>query len=64
MLAEFYPLQVLLLTVSGIVNRHQANVVLAPTRRGAKVVEPPKVGAIRAVPHVGRLHHRYTRTAA
>ena len=27
MLAEFYPLQVLLLTVSGIVNRHQANVV-------------------------------------
>ncbi len=27
MLAEFYPLQVLLLTVSGIVNRHQANVI-------------------------------------
>ena len=27
MLAEIYPLQVLLLTVSGIVNRHQANVI-------------------------------------
>jgi hypothetical protein len=27
MLAEFYPLQVLLLTVSGIVNRHQTNVI-------------------------------------
>ena len=27
MLAEIYPLQVLLLTVSGVVNRHQAHVV-------------------------------------
>ena len=27
MLAEIYPLQVLLFTVSGIVNRHQANVI-------------------------------------
>ena len=27
MLAEIYPLQVLLLTVSGVVNRHQANVI-------------------------------------
>jgi hypothetical protein len=27
MLAETYPLQVLLLTVSGLVNRHQANVI-------------------------------------
>ncbi len=27
MLAEIYPLQVLLLTVSGIVNRHHANVI-------------------------------------
>ncbi len=27
MLAEIYPLQELLLTVSGILNRHQANVI-------------------------------------
>ena len=27
MLAEIFPLQVLLLTVSGVVNRHQANVI-------------------------------------
>ena len=27
MLAEIYPLQMLLLTVSGVVNRHQANVI-------------------------------------
>ncbi len=27
MLAEFHPLRVLLLTVSGIVNRHQADVI-------------------------------------
>ena len=27
MLADIYPLQVLLFTVSGIVNRHQANVI-------------------------------------
>ena len=64
MLAEFYPLQALLLTVSGVVNRHQANVVLAPTWRGTRAVELPEVGAIRAVPQVGGLHHSYTRTAA
>jgi hypothetical protein len=47
MLAEFYPLQVLLLTVSGIVNRHQANVVAYLVEENRVLKEQMKGRALR-----------------
>ena len=34
MLADTYPIQVLLMTLSGLVNRHQANVIAYPVEEG------------------------------
>jgi putative transposase len=47
MLAEIYPLQVLLLTVSGIVNRHQANVVAYLVEENRVLNEQMKGRALR-----------------
>ena len=45
-------------------HRSRTHLGLGKDAPETRPVELPEVGAIRAVPKVGGLHHRYTRTAA
>ena len=45
-------------------HRARTHLSLAKDAPDARAVELPESGAIRAIPQVGGLHHRYTRRAA